>query len=532
MASELAKSNVRDELTSTAQTALVNLDAAFRKRACRGDSRGANEETIDWGIIYMFKFSGLNYVNVGPNGTFTPSGRLTTTPADVDAIFANLVANQTKKLAIHFHGGLIKEGAGLEIARKLAPVYAGAGCHPVTFVWETGLVETVTRSLGRLNETKLFQKLVEYVIRQAVKRLGGGIGGKGPEEALSSAEVALELQREDAFDRLGAGVRDAAARLDEAGLNAQFAEIEAELTEEFEADAEFARLVESGMAETEHLNPEMREAVAPGEAKGLIATATLVKAAAVVTFNVLRRYIRRSDHGLYPTVIEELLREVYLADFGAWVWQGMKDVAEKMWVPNVNPVDANSHVGSYFVGKLAAHQAVHPDLAVDLIGHSAGAIAICELYKAAEARNLSLKIRNVLFLAPACRSDLFLAEIVGHPERFAAFRMFTMKDEWESRDRLVPGVYTRSLLYFISGALEDSADVPVAGLARHFSGVAPYDTPDLLKIRGWLTAAGANRLVLAKTEQALAGFGSMAIHHGDFDDEEVTRASLVTLVAA
>jgi hypothetical protein len=482
--------------------------------------------------VAMFKFSGLNYVNFGPNGTFTPSGRLTTTPADIDAIFANLVTSQTKKLAIHFHGGLIKEGAGLEIARKLAPVYAGAGCHPVTFVWETGLVETVTRSLSRLNETKLFQKLVEHVIGQVVKRLGGGIGGKGPGEPLSSDDIARELEREDAFDWLDAGARGTASLLDSAELDAQFAEIEAELAQELEADAELTNLVDSGMAETEHLKPEVREAIAPGEEKGLIATATLVKAAAMVTFNVLRRYLRRSDHGLYPTVIEEVLRELYLADFGAWVWQGMKDVARNMWVPNVNPIGVNSHVGSYFTDALAAHHAAHPDLVVDLIGHSAGAIAICELYKAAAARNVPLKIRNVLFLAPACRSDLFLAEIVNHPNRFAAFRMFTMKDEWERQDRLVSGIYTRSLLYFISGALEADPDVPIAGLARHFSGEAPYDTPDLLKIREWLTAPGANRLVLATTGQALPGFGSMALHHGDFDDEEATRASLVALLAA
>jgi hypothetical protein len=98
--------------------------------------------------------------------------------------------------------------------------------------------------------------------------------------------------------------------------------------------------------------------------------------------------------------------------------------------------------------------------------------------------------------------------------------MFTMKDEWERQDRLVPRIYTRSLLYFISGALEADPDVAIAGLARHFSGEAPYVTPDLLKIRRWLTAPGANRLVLATTGQALPGFGSMALHHGDFDDEE------------
>src|SRR5438874_3622153 len=98
----------------------------------------------------MPEFSGLNYVNVGPHGTFTPSGHLATTPADVDAIFKHLADTNKQKLALHFHGGLIDEGAGLDIARKMAPLYAGAGAHPVTFVWETGLVETISTNLERL----------------------------------------------------------------------------------------------------------------------------------------------------------------------------------------------------------------------------------------------------------------------------------------------------------------------------------------------------------------------------------------------
>lgn len=480
----------------------------------------------------MLAFSGLNYVNVGPNGTFTTSGRLTTTPADINAIFDHFTATKTKKLAIHFHGGLIDEGAGLDIARKIAPLYAGAGCHPVTFVWETGLVETITRNLTRLHGTKLFKKLVDYAIRHVAKRLGGGIGDRGPGEVMEIDEIERELLREDAFERFDVGARGAAAGLNEAELPLARAEIEFELQLELEADDELARLVETGMAETEHLKPELREDMAPGAAKGLIEMATLAKAVATIVFHVLRRYLKRTDHGFYPTVIEEVLRELYLADFGAWVWQGMKDVATGMWLRNVGVLGDKSHVGTYFLEKLSVHQQAHHDLTIDLVGHSAGAIAICQLYRAGAERSLPLSVRNLLLLAPACRSDLFLNEIVRHPERFGAFRMYTMKDEWETKDRLVPGVYTRSLLYFISGVLEHTADAPIAGLARHFSGTAPYDNDDMLEIRNWLTEAGMNRLVLAKTDAAGAGFGSGAFRHGDFDDEQITRASLAAVLAA
>lgn len=479
----------------------------------------------------MPEFSGLNYINVGPHGSFTSSGHLATTPADIDAIFNHLHATNQKKLAIHFHGGLIDEGAGLDIARKMAPLYSQAGCHPVTFVWETGLVETISRNLQRLHETTLFQKLVTYVIRHVGKRLGGGIGDKGPGQAMGLDEIEQELRRLDAFDRFDLGARGGAAGLEEADLPTARDEIEIEVEQELAADVEFSNLVSSGMAETEHLKPEVRGPVAPGSARGLLEMATLAKAVATVAFKVLQRYVKGIDHGFYPTVVEETLRELYLADFGMWVWQGMKDAGSEMWLPNPPAIDEKSHVGTYFLEKLSAFQQ-NRHLTLDLIGHSAGAIAICEMYKAAAARALALNVRNLLLLAPACRSDLFLAEIVEKPARFSAFRMFTMSDEWERKDQLVPGVYTRSLLYFISGVLENSADVPIAGLARHQAGEGAYDTPSLLKIRQWLCEAGKQRLALAKTGPAGAGLATDAFRHGDFDDDLRTRESLKAILAS
>jgi len=55
----------------------------------------------------MSNLSKLNYINVGPGGTFQPSGiaAYDTTPADVDAIFADLEKNGQKKILLYFHGG-------------------------------------------------------------------------------------------------------------------------------------------------------------------------------------------------------------------------------------------------------------------------------------------------------------------------------------------------------------------------------------------------------------------------------------------
>ncbi|MCG5501532.1 hypothetical protein [Ectothiorhodospira lacustris] len=474
-------------------------------------------------------FSGLNYVNVGPRGHFTPSGAIRTTPDDIDAIFSHLATHQINKLVIHFHGGLVRESAGLEVARKLTPVYTRAESHPVTFIWETGLLETLSRNLTRLHETRLFTNLLTYVVRHVAKRLGGGIGAKGPGEVMSDEEILAELLRDDAFDRFDAGARGGARGIRVEDLPLIQDEIEAEVALEMEADATLVDLLDSGMAETEYLKPDVMGAPSTGAAKGIVSTARLVKAVAVVSFQVLRRFVRGTDHGLYPTVVEEILRELYLADFGAWVWGGMKQVAQDMWLPNGAAITQDSHVGTYFLEKLSAYQQAHPGFIVDLVGHSAGAIAICEMFKAGVRSQLPLTARWLIFLAPACRTDLFLEEVVMRPERFAHFRMFTMKDALETQDRLVPGIYTRSLLYFIAGALEDEPGVGIAGLHRQSSGQAPYDEGMYRQVRTWLDQG--HRRVLSSTGQVPPGLISHAARHGDFDDDEATRDSLVALIS-
>ncbi len=480
----------------------------------------------------MTKFGALNYVNVGAEGTFRPSGNLTTKPVDIDALFSHLEQTNTTKLVIHFHGGLVKEGAGLEIARKMTPLYADAGSHPVTFIWETGLVETITRNLTNIHGTKLFQKLLKYVIRHAAKHLGGEVGGKGPGEIMTMSEIEEELARAGAFDSYDAGARGGVARLEAADVQVMRDEIEAELSADLDADDDFQTLFEKGVAETEYLAPSVESEVVDKEARGVLNTITFAKILAKVTYKVLKRYMAKRDHGFYPTVVEEVLHELYLADFGAWVWAGMKDVAEQMWRPNADPMTERAHVGTYFLERLADHEAAHAGFVIDLVGHSAGSIAICYLFRAAAQSHLHLTVRNVIFLAPACTSVLFHNEIVSHPERFADFRMFTMSDAYETQDRLVSGVYTRSLLYFISGALEEEADFAIAGLERHMTGDAPYDSAELVAAAAWLKAPRENRLVLSKTDAASPGLASASFAHGDFDDDPVTRDSLKTIIAA
>ena len=51
-----------------------------------------------------------------------------------------------------------------------------------------------------------------------------------------------------------------------------------------------------------------------------------------------------------------------------------------------------------------------------------------------------------------------------------------MTDELEQADRLIPVIYPHSLLYFVSGVLEDEADKPLLGMERYLTRRLPGTT--------------------------------------------------------
>lgn len=469
----------------------------------------------------------IDFVNVGPDGTFESSGAHVTRPADVDALFAAIEANERKALVLHFHGGLVNEASGVAIARKLAPVYAGADAVPLTFVWETGLVETFRDNLRRIHETDLFQKLLKWVLRRVLQRFGG-FEGKGVGVAVPMAAIEAQLLRDTPFSEYddletgkGAAGRGAGS-VEEADLVFLREELEAEFREDVDGDAEVVAEVQA------HAGREV-----DAQAKGLIESAKVVKLLAAVAYRSIRRHLRGRDHGFYPTVVEELLRELYLADLGAWVWGRMKDKASAMWLPNTGRTGTESRAGTYVLEKIAAIQAARPDFRLHLIGHSAGSIAICELLRAASARGVGVRVDTIAFMAPAGRCELGVAELARHPARFARFRMFTMEDRYEREDALVPKVYTRSLLYFISGVLEpDEVDAPIMGMTRHHSGQGAFAHGPAAEWAAFVRAEGYTALSDSAflAPDAVEGMRTGSLSHGGFDDDPPTLASLVALL--
>jgi hypothetical protein len=277
-------------------------------------------------------------------------------------------------------------------------------------------------------------------------------------------------------------------------------------------------------------------------ARSAFATTYIAKKALTVLAKVVRRFVVKRDHGIYPTIVEELLRELYLANVGTRVWTAMKQQTQDAFA-----VGEPAGAGAYFAQQLAARVRAGARPRVTLIGHSTGAVYINNLLaylqqlRSAGQLPADFAIENVVFLAPACTFEDFgrlLEPQFFGPEHALCrrLRIYAMSDSAECADALVPGVYTRSLLYFVSGVLETSAegaaavDAPLVGMHRYYTLSSIYTDSAVRRLRELLTT-DSMRAVWSPTQSAEAGLMSSAVRHGDFDNDEPTLESLKYLIA-
>lgn len=262
--------------------------------------------------------------------------------------------------------------------------------------------------------------------------------------------------------------------------------------------------------------------------RGLISAATLkvklIKAIIATAKGILSRYQSNTDHGLHATVMEELSRRIHGDHIGSAIW-GMikKDSADAFF-------DGNA--GDYLLRALESCE--NPPRVV-LVGHSAGAIFACNLL-----RNATSGAFDVAFLAPAVSYSFFKDTISIHSDKIANFRMYTMTDANERKDALINGapfVYPSSLLYLISGILEEDSnkkpdiDCPILGMERFYDdsyNARPADAGLRDDVRQFLDSF-TNGVVWSQSNEG-AGLASSFLDHGGFDCDFDTIASLQHLI--
>lgn len=454
-----------------------------------------------------------------------------------------------KPIVLHFHGGLVSKGAAHKGATGLFPVYADrAGAYPIFSIWESGLIETVRNNLMDILSDSVFQELVKKVGEWVLKEGAPAAGAKGAGTAINETQYRRDFdewfagrqQQPPVLDTTPAAVTGAkAADFDEIDLAAK---IEADLHKDPVFQQTMAgAAVQKGRASDavtrgtgvapRNVNTSISDEAADamfgrpvgGTSKGAVSWVAVAKFVAKVAISVIKRLAKRRDHGAYTTIVEEILRAAYLAKVGAVVWGEMKkDCADAF----TGVAGAGNAVLETWAQRLAAGDA--PPRIV-LVGHSTGAVYINHWIKQSAAKAPALKY-DVIFLAPACLTEDFRSVAAEHGDKIANLRVFAMQDEREKDDVLVPIIYLRSLLYFVSGVVEAEVDAPVLGMQRFLQEKAfATGFPAVDYAKDYLQK-GKSRAIWSIAEGD-AGLASSAIKHGDFDDNEITRASMVSIIS-
>lgn len=447
---------------------------------------------------------------------------------------------------LHLHGGLVSERSAKGTVEALAPVYLKEGrSHPGFIIYRTGLFEILKGHLVEIARESFYQTLVGKVLKWAHGKLFARGGAKSIDaaELLRDGDVQRELEKLDRDDEPFAGVTGSPEVVSDyeleqfqkqLELDGDFQDACREIVEAYIPAEDRASKGARGIdivpgASRSRLSPDVvgelvGDASGAKGAKGLLSTAKTIVRAGLVLKRVIDRFREGRDHGLYTTVVEEVVRAFYLANVGTSVWEAMKGETSQTFQS-----DATPRGGRTFVDELAAciKRGRRPKFSV--VAHSLGSVYACHLIEDLAAcrsdRNHPLpadfSLKNLILLAPAVNYTLFDRVLSRHADLIDNFRMYALTDGLEAGYWEVPGVYPRSLLYLVSGLLERDGqeesvpDMPLVGMQRYFNDPNTYDMPEVTRVRRYLNQP--DHLVWSVTDGG-PGMSSDARTHGAFDD--------------
>ncbi len=272
--------------------------------------------------------------------------------------------------------------------------------------------------------------------------------------------------------------------------------------------------------------------------KGLISMAKLAVKIAKVVYCVATRFLEKRDHGLYATIEEEILRSFYVDKIGKLLfWDQMKKDTADAFEDDL--ILGREPGGRAFLTQLAVKvNNGMPIPRISLIGHSTGAIYICNFIKTAAILLPDSVKFDIVLLAPASDFTLFQETMTNHSKRIEGVRLFGMQDETEKADPMaqdVPAlkhfarwIYPHSLLYFVSGLLESEVDHPILGMQRFYNLDDAFDTvryPQVDWARKYFSKYPQPDAVWS-IKNLGPGRSSASEKHGDFDNDEETVKSI------
>jgi len=477
--------------------------------------------------------------------------------ADVlDRYFALADQNPDLPLVIWFHGGLVDTAHGEAGANLVGPMLQDRSV-PAFFIWESGIGTMLPRAIVHFLAQQLTSAIISNLKRLVLSRFGLGLVAMdvelGPDVEIVDAtpfsddELAQLIGWVDTDPDVDAYVNAMAARPELQSFALAAAEPNPKmLSPEEYADALIAKHLAQGSHAVGLVPMTLFDPVS-------MKIRAALKAAQLAQ-ETIKRFWQHRDHGVSQTIIEEVMRGFGL---GKLVWDEMKEDTKSSF-----KTDPAVYGGHAFLVRLQAHLAEHAGRRVILVGHSTGAIYICELLQAAQKMGIQHKF-DLRFLAGAARMDLVAQTLDLCGPMIGSFKSFGMGESREhaepllkpvvdmiaenphipdaiKQSALVAGVgnlYIGSLLYMVSGAFEDEADTPLIGMQRYYDGVNgrdPYSGVGVVqRLRGYVQSigprgpGGKSKALVWSQDMGEAGYECDASTHSDCGSQPEIIGSLL-----
>lgn len=244
--------------------------------------------------------------------------------------------------------------------------------------------------------------------------------------------------------------------------------------------------------------------------------------------------------------------EVIARPLGRGIWSEMRENAERSMQPG-HGLDLLATNLSDLTAALAARGRA---LDVHLIGHSAGSILLGHfLERVMRDAGPAISIGSCSLFAPACSIQFANERYLTAAQRgvlpLSRLWLNYLSDDNERKDGLpseTNALYGRSLLYMVSGALDDERHMPLLGLARAHDPVYANSTKQwaddqLEQVQAWQAAwlpsnpGPRTTIVTAPTVETTKAHAHLQSTHGSFDNnlaimtatlERISGAALVS----
>lgn len=478
---------------------------------------------------------------------------------DVSRILENFIKSRKEHLLVYFHGGLVnKKNAEEQVSNTLFHTFNKPSIYPIFFIWETGIQETVKNNLSdgtlfsliKSDFEDLFNNRLARIIKEKLSQYV--VSKLKEEEGLKGLKLKLE-SREDIHNTIEK-YETSLNEEDSPKIKEPFVDVfipeevtlvsklqENQLEKDLKQDLGVANSIKQIIRSTEseegiknttvfgdnyfdEFEKEIRKEIKENEGtRGILSTKALLKLSmkAIKVFSrVISRFKNGTDHGVYPTVIEEMFREFYVGYAGTKIWQMIKGDAEKAFGKEEESINPYLYGGLSFV-ELLKEKIQHLDYnpSVNFVGHSAGSVFIYHMLSSISNKSFSENFKvNLLLMAPACTSDLFSTLVERYWSRVNNFRVYNLYDEYEITDKMLGYLYPRSILYFVSGLLEENVSEPILGMERYYQN-------DFRKIRN-LNLKPKIKLFYSQNRDSFVWLPNITekgeiqgpITHGGFDD--------------